>query len=329
MKKLILPLLLLSNIAISNSAQAQSQSMFAVVGGFEYLFERVFHIESSPNPGYRIDYSRKSTLRDIAQYNINSELRNPNINSTFSFTNTDKDFEGVFKKDMGVCRGYSGLRRKFRFLSFFDYNNVSKIEVPSRENEKKFVKFYKKIVKDIRNYKFRVIPGFSNLKDFSSDPLLAPMLKWQVLYEWKDRNFSPGMGTGKLLKGAFVHSTYEEMMDVRDRIEKNKQLGHNTLMWLSQKKSSWIHALEAIDATTVQEDGSFKITFWNDKFINLDRAQSSLLVLADGRLIYNDTIVERELNAAGVTDENDGEIVYMSQKLKEFCSSSPEKCELK
>jgi hypothetical protein len=332
MKKLILPLVFISSLILSSlsaHAQWQSQSMFAIVGGFEYLFERVFQIRSSPEPEYLIDYSNQSETSDLALYNLNSLLREPNLEATFAFTNNAEDFEGVFKKDMGVCRGYSGLRRKFRFLAYFDAKNESNIEVPDRSHKKKFVKFYKRIVQDIRDYKFKVIPGFANLNELSADPLLSPMIKWQVLHEWKDRNFSFGMGTGKLLRGVFVHSTYEHMLDVRNRVEKNRELGHNTMMWLAQKSSSWIHALEAIDASPVQVDGSFKITFWNDKFLNLDKARSELLVLADGRLIYYDTLIERELNAAGVTDENDGEMKYMSQKFKEFCQADSKKCELK
>ncbi len=328
-------LFLLFSLTFTLGAQAQlqqSQTMYAILGGFERLFEFTFGIKSVPMPGYVLSYEDKDAIETLKKYSPNTDLRLPNLETTFAFTNTDKDFEGVFKKNMGVCRGYASLRRKFRFLAYFDKENVSGIEVPNRDTkkgQKQWLKFYKKIVQDIRDYKYRVIPGFANLQEMSSDPEVGEMMKWQVMYEWRDKNFSPGTGLGTVIKGNHVHSKYEELLSMRERIEKNAKLGHNTLVWLSERHSGWIHSLEAIEASPVDENGTFTITFWNDKFTQLDRAKSTLVVTGDNLMIYNDTILTRELNAGGVVRENDGEMMFMANKVKEFCELDPERCAAK
>ena len=328
MKKHLITTFFCLSLSWHASAQVR-QSYFTLAGAFERLVESIFG-NDQPYKDYVIDYGSDKELNFLDNKLLNIDIRHPNLEATFAFTNTNEAFEGVYKKDMGVCRGYSSLRRKFRYLSLFDKDNRAQIDVPkldeSKKSKRKFKKFYKQIVKDIRNYKPRVIPGFANLFELSQHPELSEMVKWQVLYEWRDKNFSPGTGTGDLIRGVFKHSSIEDLLQMRTRIENNVALGHNTMIWLSEKHSSWIHVLEAIDVTAIGEDGSFLVTFWNDKFIELERAKSYLTVKADGSLFYDDTIVKRELNAAGVTAENDGELKFFAEKLTTFCGAHEAHC---
>jgi len=152
------------------------------------------------------------------------------------------------------------------------------------------------------------------------------MVTKEVLHEWGVKNFSRGTNTRELIRGVFKSSAYEELLLMRKKIEDFKNINLNTMVWLSQKHSSWIHALEAIDVTPVQVDGSFKVTFWNDKFLQPEKATSSITVNLDGSIHYDDGIENRILNAAGVTQENDGEYLKMGENLKSFCQEFPVVC---
>jgi hypothetical protein len=105
---------------------------------------------------------------------------------------------------------------------------------------------------------------------------------------------------------------------MRSRVEAFQKINLNTIVWLNQKLSGWIHALEAVEVTPVAEDGSFKFTFWNDKFTEVDKAYSTMTVTADAKMIYDDGIHVRELNSGGVAKENDGEMLDISEKLQEY-----------
>ncbi|MBA2405121.1 MAG: hypothetical protein H0V66_10155, partial [Bdellovibrionales bacterium] len=123
---------------------------------------------------------------------------------------------------------------------------------------------------------------------------------------------------GQVLRGSHRHSTYEELLDMRSRIEAFQNKNLNTIIWLNQKMSGWIHALEAVEVTPVAEDGSFKFKLWNDKFVESDKAYSYLTVTADAKMMYDDGIKVRELHSGGIAKENDGEMLDISEKLQEY-----------
>lgn len=316
----ILVLILAFGMTFGASAQVfKRQSLMSL----EALIERIFH-DNVPNKRFIFDSEDKeaSALMEVASHS--KDLRYPNIESNFSFVNDKKEFESLFKADMGLCRGISSLRRKFRLLAFFDPENKSAQVIPDREKEpNEFQRFYKNLVRDIRMRKPTVIPGFSNLHEMSSHPDLIDMMKWQVLKEWKTKNFARGTGTSRLLLGTLRHSTYEELKVLRNRVEAFQKLNHNTMVWLAQKLSGWIHALEAIEVTPVAEDGSFTFTFWNDKFKDPEKAISTLRVNAEGEMTYDDGIEVRTLHAAGITKENDGELLDIAESLSESALFAP------
>jgi hypothetical protein len=326
MKNLIVLTLVLLTM---NSLEAQvrilkRQSLYSFVG----LTKRVVRPREIPYRGFE-SLSVKEDFSDLTSFlNLKSHHRIPNMETTFSFVNTRADVKKFFTADMGLCRGYSSLRRKMRHLAFFDPENINKIEIPNQENKKKYRKFYRNLIRKIRKYQPTIIPGFQNLRELSSHPLLIKMVTKEVLHEWGVKNFSRGTNTRALVRGVFKSSAYEELLLMRKKIEDFKNLNLNTMIWLSQKHSTWIHALEAIDVTPVQADGSFKVTFWNDKFLQPEKATSSITVNLDGSIHYDDGIEKRILNAAGVTQENDGEYLKMGENLKSFCQASPSICSI-
>lgn len=298
---------------------ALRQSYFSVVGLFQRMHQGLAR-KSVPLKNLKIDYQDTFTV-DLLTRASEGMSRLPSEEATFTFTNSKDEVDG-FYVDMGLCRGYSSLRRKMRFMGFFDPT----LAAPDRTDKRAYKKFYKKIVKDIRNFRPRIIPGFSSLQEMSQDPILKSMLQWQVLHEWRNKNFFQGTGTRDLLRGTFKKTSYEALLSLRERIVQNAALNHNTMVWLSEKKSSWIHVLEAYAVSEVSSTGEFKIYFWNDKFLDLTKAHSILTVSGDGKLTYDDFLQTRVLHAMGITKENDGEMILLSQRRKEFCLSNPSKC---
>lgn len=305
----------------SHAQIVKKRQSWTSLGG---IYDRIFD-NDLPYQGLVLDLndSNKTSVLGAATYTGN--LRLPNLESNFIFTNTKPEFEKLFKPDMGLCRGISSLRRKFRLLAIFDVNNNKNQLVPDRlTNLEGFQKFYKKIVRAIRDRKVTIIPGYANLREFSSDPDLIDMIKLQVLNEWKKKNFAKGTGLGRVLKGSYRHSTYAELLEMRSRVEAFQKLNLNTMVWLNQKMSGWIHALEAVEVTPVAEDGSFTFKFWNDKFVEVAKAHSTLTITADAKMMYDDGIVVRELHSGGVAKENDGEMLDISEKLQEHFRNEQE-----
>ena len=316
MQRLIVLFFILTLSATSSAQVFNRQSILAVAGLWELVFASV------PNNGHTIDLADAEEQELLSYAAHTQEQRFANLESTFNFLNDDESYKGIIKKDLGICRGYSSLRRKFRIVGFFDPLNESNHEIPDKKDSKKFTKFYKKLVKRIRKGLPTVIPGYKNLFEMSSDPLLARMLKLEVFREWRKKNFTKGTGTGDMLAGSLKKTSYEELLELRDRVANFSKLGHNTIMWLTVAKSTWIHVLEAVDVSDVDENGGFTFKFWNDKFLELDRAYSIMTVTKSGEMTYDDGKTVRKINAAGITDENDGEIRYLGENLREFFTSS-------
>ncbi len=311
-------LILLLAFSLTLTANAQIFKKRQSYTTLEAIFDRIFH-NDLPYQGLILDLNDSKNLSILEFAAHTKDLRFPNVESNFSFTNSKPEFEKLFKADMGLCRGMSSLRRKFRLLAIFDAENKSAQVIPDRVSDPKgFQKFYKKLVRAIRDRKVTIIPGYANLMEFSSDPDLIDMIKLQVLGEWKKKNFAKGTGLGAVLRGSYTHSTYAELLEMRNRVEAFQNLNLNTTVWLAQKLSGWIHALEAVEVSAVAEDGSFKFKFWNDKFIQTDKAYSTMTVTADAKMIYDDGIKVRELHSGGIAKENDGEMLDISEKLQAY-----------
>lgn len=319
MKTFLLFVMLTASFSVMAESRPIRQSYFSVVGLLQRLHQDLTR-KSVPLKNLTINYQDPQQL-ELLEGSTKGLERLPNLEGTFSFTNAKTQVDD-FYVDMGLCRGYSSLRRKARFMGFFD----ATVKGPDREDQRAYRKFYKKIIKDLRNFRPRLIPGFASLNEMSQDPILKPMLQWQVLHEWRNKNFFRGTGTRDLLRGTFKRTPYETLLQLRDRIARNAELNHNTMVWLSEKKSSWIHVLEAYEVSAVAVDGSFEIYFWNDKFLDLTKAHSKLMVSGDGKLTYDDFIQTRVLHAMGITRENDGEMLLLSERREQYCEAHPSAC---
>jgi hypothetical protein len=309
----LIALLFLFTFSLTSSAQVLNrQSVLAVAGLWELMFSTI------PNHGHIIEFADPVEQELLFYASHTQDQRFANLESTFNFLNDDESYKGVIKKDLGMCRGYSSLRRKFRIVAFFDPENQSGQEVPPRKDDKSYTKYYKQLVKRIRSGHPTIIPGYKHLFDMSSDPLLSRMLKLQVHHEWRMKNFTKGTGTGEMITGAIKRSSYEDMLEVRERVATFSKLGLNTMMWLTVARSTWIHVLEAVEVSEVNEDGSFTFKFWNDKFLEPELAYSVMTVTRDGEMTYDDGKAVRKMHSAGITAENDGEIRHLAENLREF-----------
>ena len=101
------------------------------------------------------------------------------------FLNERVDFDGHHQRTLGYCWGHTSVTRNFNFLAYFDKENSAGIKIPTRQ--KKLRRFYKQIIKKIMKGKAQIIPGYSNLREFSSHPMIKNLLKTAVVKSWADQ----------------------------------------------------------------------------------------------------------------------------------------------
>lgn len=325
MKKSILLVFILS-LHVSAYAQVK-QSLFSFGG----IVDRIYYRHAIPNRGFEFNLEDNKSTDILKTLNFNKDKNMPDesMDHNFAFLNEKKDLIDVYDKDMGVCRGYASLRRKMRLLAIFDAENRNGEMIPDRElNPEQYKKFYKNKFRNIRFYQPTIIPGFKNLKEISQDPMLGKILKWQILHEWRRKNFAKGTGTYRLIRAVFKKTKYQELLETRDRLEYFLSNKVNPIVWLTQKHSSSINSVEVVDVTKLESDGSFKVTFWNDKSLASANANSPLTIDGQGNMTYADHLEARPINGFGIVKENDGELLYIHDQLQKFCSEKPEFCPL-
>jgi len=75
-------------------------------------------------------------------------------------------------------------------LSFFRENQRAPFDLNSsnQSEQKKAVDFYRQLIKKVSLNKVAIIPGFKNLKEFSTHPSIQEVLKDEVGREWAEEN---------------------------------------------------------------------------------------------------------------------------------------------
>ncbi len=314
----------------SNPSHAQmKQSMMIVPGALHSLFFKLIGRSDNPLLRYRFDQEKiESEL--ITYLHLRSDLMTPNIDSTFSFVNTKESLANSYVRDLGICRGISALRRKFRHLAFFDAQNLSNLAIPqldeTKKSERQFIRFYRNLVRDIRRGEPTIIPGFENLQEMSQHLLLRGMLEKQALYEWKNKNFMLGNGSMRMMGTYVKRMSAKKVKRFIERLKLHQSLGLNAMVWIRGKKFGWIHALEAIGIEELA-DSSHKVIMWNDKGIESKGVYAYLYIDQKFKMSYDDEIDEvRDILAGDITNENDGELIYMAMQVRDFCQTNPVFC---
>ncbi len=160
-------------------------SRFKALPDFKYLRKRKFLLSiagQSLIENWFQEPSRRSITQELEDLVTGgpipglkafSELL-PSKANQMAIINSDEEFDSLTDRKIGVCWGVAGVLRKFLMLASF---------APDEAYESR--SFYLKSIDQIVNgYPIR-IPGFKNLEDFSSDPVLEKYIKHKMLELWK------------------------------------------------------------------------------------------------------------------------------------------------
>jgi len=102
---------------------------------------------------------------DLSIFKITAHQRIPTQSNSLSFRNHSNDIP--YKEITGFCWGHATTTQRLSNLSIFQPT----AKVPHKEGSKEWLKFYKKIIDNIvLHNEAQIIPGFSNLYEFSSHP---------------------------------------------------------------------------------------------------------------------------------------------------------------
>jgi|GEM_PF-6924945 len=107
----------------------------------------------------------------------------PSKANSFAILNTFDELGIVSNFNVGDCWGVSGVLRKFVMLSIFTPQFRAPFDRDQQKTE--YLTYYAKKIETILSGKPAVIPGFKNLRDFSSDPLIELYLKQRIVGEWQ------------------------------------------------------------------------------------------------------------------------------------------------
>ena len=111
--------------------------------------------------------------------------------NSLAFRNGDS-VSDKYEVSQGFCWGHSSVTSQFNRLAFFESEKKAPFDLHSDDVQEKerAVEYYKKLIKDITKNRVREIPGFANLHEFSSEPLLQSYFGDRVARAWAKRAIS-------------------------------------------------------------------------------------------------------------------------------------------
>jgi len=90
----------------------------------------------------------------------------------------------------GYCTGHAAVTQKFNRLGFFEPDTEAPFNLESTDEseQQQAIDYYKDIIDQIADNKTSSIPGFSNLKEFASEPAIQEYIAKKMSYAWANRN---------------------------------------------------------------------------------------------------------------------------------------------
>lgn len=152
-----------------------------------------------------------SSLFLINSYQFKPEVENSLVDRNHSYDYPLGDY-------WGHCWGHATLTQRLTRLAIFRPDE----NVPYLEGSKSWVKFYKKIIKDISRNRAQVVPGFANIHQFSQHPLLRNIFRNSLSRLWFDKSVTL-LGLGQTSSGHYTKRSRLRFVErVRERINMNQ-----------------------------------------------------------------------------------------------------------
>lgn len=143
------------------------------------------------------------------------------VDSSLSFTNEDSAWKKNDSTYTGYCWGHALVTQRFNRMASFKADQPKRFVGVDYEQER--LREYKSIISRINNNEAVDIPGFKNLKEFSSDPEVKNLLMDSVKDQWQENAMSSqgiSMVTGSDSQGA---EYYNKVFDDIEYRVKNHQ----------------------------------------------------------------------------------------------------------
>ena len=163
---------------------------------------------------------------------------------SLSFENHGDDgqlFKDLVQEDFGLCAGVTYLTRRMNMLAIYDMDNAEKQIIPNRQVDPEgWLTFMKEKIDDIVDLKMAIIPGYKDLKSFSTDPEIKQYMKEKVIQIWKEVNVNLVQGT---LQGLGTSNkpnmSPEEMEEFYDKVKERLDAGYNPIMYMAQNTDNY------------------------------------------------------------------------------------------
>jgi hypothetical protein len=147
-----------------------------------------YHLQGkkTPDEEMRAAFKRYPELYESLRVTEGRRFAAPG-NQLLTF-NTEEDMANVAEKTVGFCYGHATTRVYLQRLALFDPTSKF-VKAPSaKHGSPEWVKFYyDRVFKLLTEEEPQVIPGYKNLEEFSSDPVVADWIRHAEARIWARR----------------------------------------------------------------------------------------------------------------------------------------------
>ena len=267
----------------------------------------------------------------FTMFNFAQERRIPSKEWSFNFGASDHSgFKKVVKVEQGLCADFTVTLRKMNMLAFYDPKNIENQLVPSSKQEPEaWLDFMKSKIDDIMNLKMTIIPGFKNLRQFSTNPKIAHYLRTKIVSEWQATNINVYQGGIQAILGTRQKNfTATGAAKLHQHLKERLDLGYNPTVFLIQESEKlftpdhWIHVLQVNGIEEMNADGSYVMRVWDINMKAPIYADEVAIMKADGTVSYQG----RQLGNVVPLKWDDLEVSKMIKNNITFCAQRPDLC---
>lgn len=215
---------------------------------------------------------------------MNNHDKDDSSDNSLAFTNGDPQFYKNYKDYTGFCWGHALVTQRFNRLVRFQKNLPKKFE--SEDNASSRLKEYKDIIEKLNNNEPVDIPGFKNLKDFSSDPEVKDLLQESVKKNWAQNAMST-QGLSMITSGEPQGADYYHQLfdDLEFRLKNNQS---PAIVFNDRESPTKSHTV-LVNGSGTAPDGQRYICLRDNNFApeRSLNCQNKMILTKDGTVTYS------------------------------------------
>lgn len=302
-------------------------NFLALIGMDDYQLLRHEHMNRPESSAFRM-------------FKANSVRRQGGLEHTYPFANSKAEFKNLLKVEFGLCAGFTVSLRKFQMLAYFDKNNTERQSVPNATtNPDAWFEFMKEKIDDVMDRKMVVIPGFANIREFSSHPKIAEYIKKQIIHQWQLTNVNVLQGVFQGMGGTQRRITFDQSKKLHADLSERLKMGFNPIVYLAKKSDTlfsttqWIHVLQVTGVSPMTSDGNFQVRVLDINHVEPAMANRTVYFKSGKPFYeaYDGQAAEEGVDATELSNViplkwDDLEITDMVKQNLEFCIDRPGFC---